>query len=92
MEFRVEVVVEPDEDGFHAFCPALKGLHTCGSTEQEAVENARDAAIAYIESLMKHHEPIPVGIPVRVKVKEGVKDDSSSRTSHTEELQIACAI
>lgn len=60
--FRIEILVEPDGDVFHAYCPALTGLHTCGDTEQEAVENAKDAAIAYLLSLITHGDPIPIGI------------------------------
>ena len=60
--FRVEIVVEPDDNGFHAYCPALKGLHTCGDTEEEALSNASDAAEAYLRSLIKHGDPIPVGM------------------------------
>ncbi len=30
--FRVEVIVEPDEVGFHAYCPALKGFDYATST------------------------------------------------------------
>jgi len=61
VEFRLVVVVEPDGDEFHAYCPALKGLHTSGQTVEEAVNNAKDAASAYLLSLVKHHDPIPVG-------------------------------
>ena len=60
--FRLEIVVEPDDNGFRAYCPALKGLHTCGDTEEEALSNASDAAEAYLRSLIKHGDPIPVGI------------------------------
>jgi len=66
LHFRLEIVIEPDEDEFHAFCPALKGLHTSGSTEEEAIKNAADAAIAYLTSLLKHREPIPIGCLVSV--------------------------
>ena len=62
--FRLEVVVEPDEIAFHAYCPALKGLHTCGDTEEEAIQNAKDAATAYLQSLIEHGDPIPVGIEI----------------------------
>jgi len=58
----VYVVVEADGDGFHAYCPVLKGLHTSGSTEAEAKKNARDAAEAYLGSLIKHGDPIPPGV------------------------------
>lgn len=51
----VDIIVEPDEDGFHAFCHALKGLHVGGDTEAQAIENARDAAVLHVESLIKHH-------------------------------------
>ena len=58
--FEVDICVEPDENGYHAFCPALKGLHVHGDTEQEALEAAKDAAIAYLESMWKHGDPIPL--------------------------------
>ena len=29
---QVAVVVEPDGDGYHAYCPNLKGLHMDGKT------------------------------------------------------------
>jgi predicted RNase H-like HicB family nuclease len=50
----IDVCVEPDGDGFHAWCPAHIGLHTCGATEAEALENARNAIIAYQTSELKH--------------------------------------
>ena len=58
--FEVDFIIKPDGDGFHAFCPHLKGLHMDGSTENEALENAKEAVIAYLESLIKHQEPIPL--------------------------------
>lgn len=61
LRLRVSVVIEPDGDGYHAYCPALKGLHAAGETEDEAVEGARAAAVAYLESMVAHGEPIPVG-------------------------------
>jgi len=39
---QVEMVIEPDENGFHVYCPALKGLHVGGDTEEEAIKNAED--------------------------------------------------
>ena len=62
VNYRVQIIIEPDEGGFHAYCPALKGLHSWGETEQEALQNAKDAAIAYLRSLLKHGDPIPVGV------------------------------
>ena len=92
IEFKIGIVIEPDEGGFHAYCPALKGLHTAGKTKKEALQNAKTAAIAYLESLIKHNDPIPVGIIVRKEV-EGASHETSRYTSHyTEDLRVACVI
>lgn len=61
LRFRVTVVVEPDGDGFHAYCPALKGLHVPGDTEEEALKNAKDAVDGYLRSLIRHGDPVPIG-------------------------------
>jgi predicted RNase H-like HicB family nuclease len=60
LTFEVSFIVEKDEDEYHAFCPSLKGLHTCGRTEKEALENAECAVEVYLESLLNHNEPIPL--------------------------------
>ena len=57
----VTVVVEKDGDGFHAYAPALKGLHVDGATEQEAFQSAQEAVDVYLKSLRKHNEPLPEG-------------------------------
>ena len=55
------VILEREEDGgYHAFCPVLKGCHTQGDTLEEALANAREAIEAYLESLQKHGEAVPV--------------------------------
>ena len=90
--FKVEVVVEPDEDGFHAYCPALKGLHTCGDTKEEALENAKDAAIAYLQSSIKHGDSIPVGILMREEAEGTHYSYVNPANHHTEDLKVTCAI
>ncbi|MCL0076585.1 type II toxin-antitoxin system HicB family antitoxin, partial [Dehalococcoidia bacterium] len=78
-KFKVEIFIEPDGDGFHAYCPALKGLHTCGDTEEEALENAKDATRAYLRSLIKQGDPIPVDI---------VSNGKAKVPHHTEEVLV----
>lgn len=90
--FRLEVIVKPDDIGFHAYCPALKGLHTSGDTEEEALQNAKYAAIAYLSSLIKHGDSIPVGIIVQEENAEEIKPFDTQATRHTEELRVACTI
>jgi predicted RNase H-like HicB family nuclease len=58
--FEVLFRIEKDEGEYHAFCPNLKGLHTSGRTEKEALENAKCAFEAYIASFLAHHDPIPL--------------------------------
>ena len=60
LNLLITVVLEPDEGGFHAYCPALKGLHVDGSTEKEALENVREALAVYLDSLALHGDPLPV--------------------------------
>ncbi len=45
--------------GYHAFCPALRGCHSEGETETEALQNIREAMEVYIESLAANNEAIP---------------------------------
>ena len=89
--FKIEIVVEPDNDDFHAYCPALRGLHVGGDTEEEAVQNARDAAIAYLESLIKHNDPIPVGAIMREESEVSGASGGEHINRHTADLQVAYA-
>lgn len=59
-QHRYTVILEREDDGgFHAFVPALKGCHTQGDTEEEALANAHEAIEVYLESLKAHGEQIP---------------------------------
>ena len=89
--FKIDIIVKPDEDEFHAYCPALKGLHVCGDTEEEAVENAVGAAEAYLVSLVKHGDPIPIGVLTEKGtgvVKTPVRRSGQSH-QHTKNLVLA---
>lgn|SRR5208283_4239658 len=59
--FAVTIVIEPDGELFHAFCPGLKGLHVDGRSEGEALLNATEAAQCYIASLLRHGDLLPIG-------------------------------
>ena len=50
---------DPEDGGYTVAVPALPGCFTQGDTWDEAIENARDAIEAYLESLEAHGEPIP---------------------------------
>jgi predicted RNase H-like HicB family nuclease len=86
IRFTIDIVVEPDEGGFHAFCPALKGLHVDGSTEEEAIQNAADAAMIHLESLIKHGDPIPVGVTIGIEAEQ---QGHVGRHAHRESLALS---
>ena len=60
MNYNYTVLIEAEPTGgFHASCPALKGCHSEGETEDEARANIREAIEVYIESLRAHGETAP---------------------------------
>lgn len=51
---RFNIILHPaEEGGFNVSVPALDGCFTQGDTEEEAVRNAEEAIICYIEGLEK---------------------------------------
>jgi predicted RNase H-like HicB family nuclease len=59
MKYRI--LIEQDEDGvFVVEVPSPPGCVSQGLTRQEAIENAKEAIAAYLESLAAHDKPIPV--------------------------------
>jgi len=50
---------DPDAGGYVATCPVLPGLVTEGETVEEVLAMARDAAVGYLQSLVKDGLPIP---------------------------------
>lgn len=51
MTTQFTVVIEPDEDGFHAYVPALPGCHTFGLTIDETRDNIIEAMMLHIECM-----------------------------------------
>ena len=48
---RHTVILEAEEEGgFHVWCPALKGRHSQGESQDEALANIREAIAVYLES------------------------------------------
>jgi predicted RNase H-like HicB family nuclease len=66
MKFRI--IIEQDEDGmFIAECPSLPGCISQGKTREDALENIKDAARGYLESLKKHNEARSKALKERCK-------------------------
>lgn len=59
--YDFKVIVEPDGDRWHAYCPALKkqGAATWGNTKEEALKNIQEVVQMVVEELIEDGEKIP---------------------------------
>ncbi len=58
--YRCHICITRDEEGvFSAVVLNLPGCGSCGETEQEAIQNVREAALGVIESHIAAGEDIP---------------------------------
>ena len=59
--YTFKVMVEPDGDRWHAYCPALsrQGGASWGYTQQEALKNIEEVVKMVVASLIEHGEPVP---------------------------------
>ncbi len=55
MKFNI-ILSEAEEGGYNVTVPALDGCFTEGDTEQEAMDNAKEAIQCYLEGLEKLNE------------------------------------
>ena len=46
---KYKVILQQSEEGFAVSVPGLPGCHSQGATEQEALENIRDAITEYLQ-------------------------------------------
>jgi predicted RNase H-like HicB family nuclease len=57
----VLIIIERDGKKYHGFAPGLKGLHVDGRTVDATAKNAMKAVCAYLISLERRGESIPLG-------------------------------
>ncbi len=55
------VVVEPDDDRWHAYCPALEdqGAVTWGRSEREALDNIRQVVEMVVDDILEEGDALP---------------------------------
>jgi predicted RNase H-like HicB family nuclease len=49
MKFRIVLEYDPKTKSYAAYCPELPGCCSAGDTENEALQNAREAISLYLE-------------------------------------------
>ena len=50
---KYKVLLQQSEEGFSVSCPGLPGCWSQGNTEQQALENIRDAIREYLEAIQE---------------------------------------
>lgn len=63
--YTFKVVIEPDDDRWYAYCPALfeRGGATWGATPKEAFANLETVVKMVVASFSEHGEPIAEAVP-----------------------------
>lgn len=51
MEYPIVMEQDPDAGGYVVYCPTLKGCVSQGDTEEEALDNIKDAIKTYLASI-----------------------------------------
>jgi len=49
--YKVNVMIEKDENGYYAYCPELEGCQSQGNTFEEVLSNIKEAVELYVETL-----------------------------------------
>jgi predicted RNase H-like HicB family nuclease len=59
--YRFKVVVDPDDERFHAYCPALedRGASTWGHTREESLKHIDEVVQLVVDSMAQHGERLP---------------------------------
>ena len=66
--YTFKVVVEPDEGGYHAYCPVLRrfGAVTQGATPAEALKNINEVVQMIVDELQQDGIALPTHDDVEV--------------------------
>lgn len=55
-KYTLPVVIEKDEDGYFAMCPALEGCYSQGDTYGETLENIKDTILLVLQDMEECEE------------------------------------
>ena len=69
--YLFQIEVEPDEEGWRAFCPPLEefGASSWGGTKEAALKNIQEVLSMIVEESISDDQPIP--LTEHVTVSEG---------------------
>jgi predicted RNase H-like HicB family nuclease len=68
--YSLPIIIEKDEDGYYAECPALQGCFTQGETYEEVIENMRDAIELHLQDRQEQNETLSLSKQVSITTLE----------------------
>lgn len=57
--YKIELIPDMEEGGYAVSCPELPGCISCGNTLEEAMDNIKDAKLAWITAALEDGTTIP---------------------------------
>ena len=91
---KLTAILQPEADGgYSIIVPALPGVATQGDTIEEALDNAREASLLWLEIQVEDGRPIPVETPAIVargieSCLEDRAEEGLPLTIETREIQV----
>jgi predicted RNase H-like HicB family nuclease len=73
--YAFKAVVEPDDGGYHAYCPALRsfGAVTQGATESEALRNINEVVRMIVDELHEDGIALPAASAADLEIFEDTR-------------------
>lgn len=69
--YILPAIFEYNNDGISVEFPDVEGCFTCGDTEEEALNNAKEALALHLYGMEQDNDPMPSPTPIRyIKTKE----------------------
>ncbi len=87
LRFKVPILVKKDASGYHAFSPALKGMHVDGATKEEALKIGINAAKLHLTTMIEYGDPIPLSLINNEEVSQVYLLEKSA-TYHIEDILV----
>ena len=89
--YTFKVVMETDEGGYHAYCPALRnqGAVKQGATPEEALKNIDEVVQMIVDELLQDHISLPGGSGNDVEVFDDTRVAVTWYGNRLSEIKVA---
>lgn len=91
IKFSINIYVEREPGGWHAFCPQLEGVHIDAKTQREAVALAAKAVVLQLQTMLKYGDSIPLNKFMQAEITP-TKKPRIRRFNTDISVQVPCRI